>query len=136
MTREEVWEFCDSKPGWAALTSVDADGFPHTVAIGYFRLDEILYCGCWAGTHKCRNILANPKISLMLAGPEVRGVVFQGLGRVIEDANELLEIKSRLARLRGDKLPGSVTPGIAYVELRPQRIRSWKRSGGSKGEAR
>ena len=69
MTSEEIWEFCDSKPGWAALTSVDADGFPHTVAIGYFRLGEVLYCGCRAGTHKCRNIAANPKISLMLAGP-------------------------------------------------------------------
>ena len=130
MTVEEIWEFCDSKPGWAALTILDADGFPHTVAIGYFRLDEVLYCGCRAGTQKCRNIAANPKISLMLAGPardEVRGVVFQGLGRVIEDAAELLEIKSRLAALRGEAQPTSVAPGIAYVELRTQRIRSWKR---------
>ncbi len=130
MTSEEIWEFCDSKPGWAALTSVDADGFPHTVAIGYFRLGEVLYCGCRAGTHKCRNIAANPKISLMLAGPareEVRGVVFQGPGRVIEDAAELLKIKSRLADSRGEEHPTSVAPGIAYIELKPERIRSWKR---------
>lgn len=128
MTTQEIWDFCDSKPGWAALTSLDADGFPHTVAIGYFRLEGTLYCGCRAGTHKCRNIEANPKISLMLDHrEEVRGVVFQGLGRVIEDATELLEIKSRLADVRGEERPTSVASGIAYIELRPERIRSWKR---------
>lgn len=128
MTSQEIWEFCDSKPGWAALTSLDADGFPHTVAIGYFRLEQTLYCGCRAGTHKCRNIAANPKISLMLDHrEEVRGVVFQGLGRVIEEPAELLEIKSRLADLRGEERPTSVAPGIAYIELKPERIRSWKR---------
>lgn len=130
MTSEEIWEFCDSKPGWAALTSIGQDGFPHTVAIGYFRLGETLYCGCRAGTLKCRNILANPKISLMLAVPsreEVRGVMFQGAGRVIEDPSELLNIKSQLADLRGEERPTSVAPGIAYVELKPERIRSWKR---------
>ena len=130
MSSQEVWEFCDSKPGWASLTSIDPEGFPHTVAIGYFRLGEVLYCGCRAGTLKCRNISANPKISLMVAAPardEVRGVLFQGLGRVIEDPEELLQIKTQLAHSRGEEPPASVAPGIAYVELRPERVRSWRR---------
>ena len=130
LSAEEIWDFCDAKPGWASLTSIDGDGFPHTVAIGYFRLGETLYCGCRAGTPKCRNITANPKISLMLAAPardEVRGVMFQGLGRVIEDPEELLKIKTELARTRGEEPPTSVAPGIAYVELKPTQTRSWKR---------
>ncbi len=130
MSAEEIWEFCDAKPGWAALTSIDETGFPHTVAIGYFRLGEVLYCGCRAGTAKCRNIAANPNISLMLAAPardQVQGVMFQGLGRVIEDPEELLKIKTQLAHTRGEEPPTSVAPGIAYVELKPEKIRSWKR---------
>ncbi|MFN8612409.1 MAG: pyridoxamine 5'-phosphate oxidase family protein [Vulcanimicrobiota bacterium] len=127
----EIWDFFDSTPGWAALTTLDEDGYPHTVAIGYFRLGEVLYCGCRAGTRKCRNLAANPKASLMLdngrGGQGLKGVMFQGEGRVIEDPVELLEIKSRLADVRGEPRPDRVAAGIAYLELKPVRIRSWKR---------
>jgi nitroimidazol reductase NimA-like FMN-containing flavoprotein (pyridoxamine 5'-phosphate oxidase superfamily) len=127
LTSEEIWELVDSKPGWAALTTIEPDGFPHTVAIGYFRLGETLYCGCRAGTRKCRNLEGNPKAALMLDGEPLRGVVFQGNARVIEGAAELLEIKRRLAEKRGQTPPTEVPAGIAYIELRPERIRSWKR---------
>lgn len=131
MSSEEVWDFCDLQSSWAALTTLDADGFPHTVAIGYFRLGEVLYCGCRAGTHKCRNVQANPKVSLMLesgrGSDSLAGVMFQGLGRVIEDPVERLELKRRLCQSRGEPLPGEVPTGIAYLEIQPLRIRSWKR---------
>lgn len=131
MSSDEVWEFFDTTPGWAALTTMDEDGFPHTVAIGYFRLGEVLYCACRAGTRKCRNLAANPKASLMLdngrGGQGLKGVMFQGEGRVIDDPVELVELKGRLADQRGEARPDQVAPGIAYLELRPRRIRSWKR---------
>ena len=131
LSTEAIWEFCDQRPGWAALTTLDKDGFPHTVAIGYFRLGEVLYCGCRAGTHKCRNLQANPKVSLMLesgrGAAALIGVMFQGLGRVIEDPSELLELKRQLAEKRGEPPPTEVAAGIAYLEIRPLRIRSWKR---------
>ncbi|MBS2038405.1 pyridoxamine 5'-phosphate oxidase family protein [bacterium] len=131
MSPDEIWEFFDSTPGWAALTTMDEDGFPHTVAIGYFRLGEVLYCGCRAGTRKCRNLMTNPKASLMLengrGGQGLKGVMFQGEGRVIDDPVELLELKGRLADQRGEPRPEKVAPGIAYLELRPHRVRSWKR---------
>lgn len=121
----------DSKPGWAALTTLDSDGLPHTVAIGYFRLGEVLYAGCRAGTHKCRNLQANPRCSLMLERGkqrgELRGVLFQGQGRVIEDPQELLSLKKRLSQQRGEAEPDRVAEGIAYIEIVPQRIRSWNR---------
>ena len=99
------------------------------MAIGYFRLDQVLYCGVRAGTHKCRNLKANPAASLMVesgkAGETLRGVMVQGRGRVIEDPAELLELKRRLAEYRGEPAPTEVKPGIAYLELQPQRMRSW-----------
>lgn len=127
LTHDEIWTLVDSKPGWAALTTIEPDGYPHTVAIGYFRLGEILYCGCRAGTRKCRNLQENPRASLMLEGEPLRGVVFQGDGRVIEDPLELLELKRQLATSRGEAPPTEVAAGIAYIELRPRRVRSWKR---------
>ena len=43
LSREEVHEFLDSKPGWIMLSTIDPDGFPHSVPLGYFRLgNEIL----------------------------------------------------------------------------------------------
>jgi general stress protein 26 len=131
LTPQEIWDLCDQRATWAALTTLDRDGFPHTVAIGHFRLGEVLYCGCRAGTHKCRNLQANPKVSLMLesgrGAEKLMGVMFQGLGRVIEDPGELLDLKQSLARQRGEPAPTQVAAGIAYLEIRPQRIRSWKR---------
>lgn len=127
LTDEEIWQLVDSKPGWAALTTIEPDGYPHTVAIGYFRLGEKLYCGCRAGTRKCRNLQANSRASLMLEGEPLRGVLFQGEGRVIEDPEELLGIKRQLAEKRGEPAPESVSAGIAYIELVPARVRSWKR---------
>ena len=42
------------------------------IAIGYFRLEQRLFCGCRAGTRKCRNVQNNPKASLMLEEPMLR----------------------------------------------------------------
>lgn len=129
LSEEEIWELVDSKSGWAALTTLDEDGFPHCVPIGCFRLGQTLYCGCRANTRKCHNIARNPQVSLMFeAGRQsVRGVMFQGLGRVIVDPSELLTIKRQLARQRGEPEPSEVAAGIAYIEVSTQRRRSWKR---------
>lgn len=130
LTPAEIWDFFDSKPGWAALSSVGPDGYPHTVAIGYFRLDEVLYCGCRDHTRKIRNIEANPKVSLLLengrANPKVlTGVMFQGDATVIRDREELLFIKGELARRRGEPPPETIGDGVAYIRIVPVKTTSW-----------
>lgn len=83
----DPWEFADSKPGWAALTTLDETGYPHTVAIGYRRDGESFVCGCRPGTRKVRNIERNPKVSLMIHSGqkrgELKGAIFQGDARVV-----------------------------------------------------
>ena len=138
LTDQEVWDFFDSPagvdgavaPGWGALTTIGPDGFPHTVAIGFFRLDKTIYCGCRDGTQKVRNVDREPRTSLMLESGRgqssvLRGVTFQALASVIRDPRELLEIKRRLSRLRGEPEPSQVAAGIAYICLRPVRVLSW-----------
>jgi hypothetical protein len=43
LTRQEAHEFLDSKPGWIVLSTLDPDGYPHTVPLGYFRLGATLH---------------------------------------------------------------------------------------------
>ena len=119
LSEAEVWEFFDSRPGWAALTSLGADGFPHTVAIGYFRLDKTIYCGCRDHTQKVRNLEAEPKASLMIESGRdsgsLKGVTFQALASVVRDPEEIRHLKRE---------PKS---GIAYIKLEPVKILSWVR---------
>ena len=66
LTPEEVNEFLDSRPGWITFTSVGSDGYPHSVPIGYFRVDDAVYIGCRDRTQKVLNAQRNPKVSLSL----------------------------------------------------------------------
>ena len=60
LTKEEAYEFLDSRPGWIILTTVGRDGFPHSVPIGYFRLGDEIYVGGRAGTQRTKNVERNP----------------------------------------------------------------------------
>ena len=46
MNETELEQFIDSKPGWIILTTNGADGFPHSVPLGYCRDGTKIYLGC------------------------------------------------------------------------------------------
>ena len=48
------------------LSTIDADGFPHTVPLGYFRLGRDIVMGVRDGTHKVANVERNPNVSILL----------------------------------------------------------------------
>lgn len=130
LTPEEIWQLFDGESTWPALTTIGPDGFPHTVAIGCFRLGEVIYCGCRDGTRKIRNIEGNRKISIMVEsgrGRELRGVMFQGDATVVRDPQERLEIKRELCRSLGQPEPTRVPPGMAYIRLDLKKTLSWGR---------
>ena len=66
----EIAEYLDGRSEWAVLTTLDADGYPHSVALGYYRIDDVVYVGTPAGTRKVRNAEANPRASLHGRGLE------------------------------------------------------------------
>lgn len=126
LTPEELNAFLDEGTRWVALTTVDADGYPHTVPMGFFRHEGAVYMGCRHPTRKTRNLERNPKVSLLVENgrgqPELIGVLMQGQAELITDPAGLLAIK----RLRDPSVSEAPT-GIAYIRVRPERTISWKR---------
>lgn len=132
MTLAEVHAFLDAKPGWITLTTMSANGYPHSIPIGYFRLGDDVYLGCRAGTQKLKNIERNPKVSLSLeAGRsmgDIKGVLIQGDAEVYTDPDNLLRLAREAARLRGvadSELPTEARPGAAYIRVTPRKVISW-----------
>lgn len=135
MSEQEILEFLDSRPGWIVLSTLGADGFPHSVPLGYFRDGTTIYSGCRDQTQKLRNIERNPRVALMLesgrAAGTVKGVMIQGEALVHRAPARVLELMQLAARQRGvaaADLPTEPRPGAAYIEVRPQKWISWDNS--------
>ncbi len=133
LTDDEIKALVDSRPGWATLTTIDEDGFPHSVPLGYFRVGDDIVMGVRDRTRKIANIEANPKVSVMLEDgstmSDIRGVMFQGHARVVRNAEEAVELARHGARRRGvpeNELPTEPRPGAAYIYVTPVRTRSWQ----------
>ena len=132
LTLQEAHEFLDSKPGWIVLTTIGPDGFPHSVPLGFFRLDDEILMGVRANTLKLRNIQRNPKVSLVLETgstmADIKGLMVQGTATVHTEPDELLHYAREAAKRRGvpeEELPTEPRPGAAYIRVTPHRLRSW-----------
>jgi nitroimidazol reductase NimA-like FMN-containing flavoprotein (pyridoxamine 5'-phosphate oxidase superfamily) len=138
LSDEQIAAYLDSRPGWAILSTIDDDGFPHSVPLGYFRLGHDIVMGVRDGTHKVANVESNPNVSVLLEDgssmADIRGVMLQGRARIVRDHSEALELAREGARARG--VPESDWPteprrGAAYIRMTPVRTRSWDYSGDS-----
>ncbi|BBZ78641.1 PPOX class F420-dependent enzyme [Mycolicibacterium anyangense] len=142
LSDDEVAAYLDSRPGWAVLSTIDSDGFPHSVPLGYFRLDRDVILGVRDGTRKVANIESNPNVSIMLEDgstmADIRGVMIQGRARIVREPGEALELARQGARARGvpeADWPTAPRPGAAYIRVTPVRTRSWDYSNPTAGQA-
>ncbi len=114
------------------LSTIDSDGFPHTVPLGYFRLGRDIIMGVREGTRKVANVEKNPNVSILLEDgstmADIRGVMFQGHARIVREQNEALQLAREGARARGvpeSEWPTAPRPGAAYIRMTPLRTVSW-----------
>ena len=133
LSDEEVEAYLDSRPGWAVLSTIDEDGFPHSVPLGYFRLDRDIIMGVRDGTRKVANVERNPNFSVLLEDgstmADIRGVMLQGRARIVRESSEALQLAREGARARGvpeSEWPTAPRPGAAYIRLTPVRTVSWE----------
>lgn len=132
LTDDEVAAYLDSRPGWAVLSTIDEEGFPHSVPLGYFRLGRDIVMGVRDGTRKIANIERNPNVSVLLEDgstmADIRGVMVQGRARIVRESGEALELAREGARARGvpeSEWPTEPRPGAAYIRVTPVRTLSW-----------
>ncbi|MDG4667267.1 pyridoxamine 5'-phosphate oxidase family protein [Mycobacterium sp. 236(2023)] len=132
LTDEEIEAFVDSRPGWAMLSSIDRDGFPHTVPLGYFRLGRDIVMGVRDHTRKVANVEADPRVSVMLEDgssmADIRGVMLQGRAVVVREPADRLQLARQGAQARGvpeSEWPMEARPGVVYIRVTPIRTVSW-----------
>lgn len=132
MTDEQIEAYLDSRPGWAVLSTIDKDGFPHSVPLGYFRFGRDIVMGVRDRTRKVANVENNPNVSIMLEDgssmADIRGVMIQGHARIVREPAEALELAREGARARGvpeSEWPTAPRPGAAYIRMTPVRMLSW-----------
>ena len=139
---EEIEAYLDSRPGWAILSTIDKDGFPHAVPLGYFRLGRDIIMGVRDGTHKVANVESNPNVSVLLEDgssmADIRGVMLQGHARIVRERSEALQLAREGARARGlaeSEWPTAPRPGAAYIRMTPVRTLSWDYASSTSDQA-
>lgn len=142
LSDEEIEAYLDSRPGWAILSTIDNDGFPHSVPLGYFRLGRDIVMGVRDGTRKVANVESNPNVSVLLEDgssmADIRGVMFQGHARIVRESAEALQLAREGAKARGvpePELPTAPRPGSAYIRMTPVRTVSWDYSNSASDDA-
>jgi PPOX class probable F420-dependent enzyme len=130
LTEEEQAAFLRDN-GKAALATIDPDGFPHVVAMGYFFADGAFYMTSYAKAQKVLNIRRNPRVGLMVetgtAYAELRGVMVRGTCEIIEDTETVRRAMQR-RREAGSGTPsrsGDSAPKRVLLKLTPHKIASW-----------
>jgi PPOX class probable F420-dependent enzyme len=124
-----------SEPHKAAFATIDKDGFPHVVAMGYRYKDGIIYMTSYGKAQKVLNVRRNPKVGVMVeAGnlySEYRGVMIRGNCEVIEDpqvVRETMGIVGRSETARTAAIPSgaaSSAPKRVVLKITPEKIATW-----------
>ena len=119
----------------AALATVDQDGFPHVVAMGFLAKDGAIYMTSYAKAQKVVNARRNPRVAVMIeAGEryaEFRGVLIRGRCEVIDDPAQV-EMVIREAAKKANRTEPSPESGAlaraskrAVLRITPEKIASW-----------
>ena len=114
-----------------ALATIDKDGFPHVVAMGFYVEDGALYMTSYAKAQKVLNIRRNPKVGLMVetggSYAELQGVMVRGTCEIIEDVEAVRRVMNhrRSARESGRQGALDSAPKRVGLKITPHKITSW-----------
>ena len=130
LTAEEQSTFLRDNPK-CALATIDQDGFPHVVAMGFYVEDGAFYMTSYAKAQKVLNIRRNPNVGLMVetggSYAELRGVMVRGACEIIEDVDTVRQVMSHRSGSpqsgRRDSLDSA--PKRVVLKVTPHKIASW-----------
>ena len=138
MTPEEQDEFL-TRARTMVLCTVDKDGYPHAVAMGYMVKDGCIYMTSYRKAQKVVNIRRNPKVAVMVesgtAYNQLKGVMIRGRCEIIDAPDEVWKIMREIRTFQEGGVP---PPADAVVQARaqkrsvlkiiPEKITSWDHS--------
>ena len=125
-----------SQPPKAALATIDKDGFPHVVAMGYRYKDGLIYMTSYGKAQKVLNVRRNPKVAVMVEVGErysdFRAVMIRGYCEVIEDPKIVREIMGLAVEAAGAAaVPSGAAasaPKRVVLKITPYKTVSWDHS--------
>ena len=118
----------------AALATLDKDGFPHVVAMGFLAKDGAIYMTSYAKAQKVVNIRRNPKVGLMIETGknygDFRGLMIRGRCDIIEDSALVREVIQELQAKQSGKTETpreavSSAPKRVILKITPEKVASW-----------
>jgi PPOX class probable F420-dependent enzyme len=121
-----------------ALATIDQNGFPHVVAMGFYVEDGAFWMTSYAKAQKVLNIRRNPQVGLMVetggAYAELRGVMVRGTCEVIEDVEIVRRVMNHRRRAAESGRSGALdsAPKRVALKITPHKTTSWdhKKLGG------
>jgi PPOX class probable F420-dependent enzyme len=134
LTSEEQAAFLRDNPK-CALATIDQDGFPHVVAMGFYvGEDGAFYMTSYAKAQKVLNIRRNPQVGLMVETggnyAELRGVMVRGTCEIIEDVDTVRAVMAhrRGANPSGPRATVDSAPKRVVLKITPHKTASWDHS--------
>jgi PPOX class probable F420-dependent enzyme len=139
MTDDEIAAFLDLNHP-ASLTSIGADGYPHTTAMWFAVLDGRFHFATYAKSQKIVNFARNPKGSVLVEDgdsyDQLRGVLVQGDAELIRDpglaGDVMVAMTARYAGLDFGAAPAEVEEQVrakgakrTVIRIDPVRTVTW-----------
>ncbi len=133
MTPEEQAAFLQTARK-AALATLDREGFPHVVAMGFVARDGAIYMTSYGKAQKVLNARRNPKVSVMIETgndyASYRGVMIRGHCEVIDDPAQVVDVIQRsLAKDGGEARTESEALSRAakrvVLKITPEKTVTW-----------
>jgi PPOX class probable F420-dependent enzyme len=118
----------------AALATLDKDGFPHVVAMGFMEKDGVIYMTSYGKAQKVLNIRRNPKVGIMIeAGKnygDFRGLMIRGHCEIIADPALVAETIRTLQEAQSAKSEAPreailSAPKRVILKITPEKVASW-----------
>ena len=118
----------------ASLATVDADGFPHVVAMGFLHRDGAIWMTSYAKAQKVLNARRNPKVGVLVEVggkyAEYRAVMLRGHCEIVEDPTIVETIVKAAAAKQGrtETAPSRAitsAPKRVVLKITPEKLVTW-----------
>lgn len=119
----------------ASLSTVDRNGLPHVVAMGFLAKDGVIYMTSYGKAQKVVNIRHNPKVGVMIETgeqyAEYRGVMIRGYCEIIEETERVAAImRESTSKSSGVPRDDAVSraPKRVALKITPEKVATWDHS--------